>query len=95
MASKTPLRIPVADGPTKMEGWYLRCLEVWWRHYGIATPPTIDSMGEWLRKSRSAIYSALIALEHKGLVERVGGDSPHCNAFIPVSCRDLKRTVGK
>jgi predicted transcriptional regulator len=55
-----------------MEAWYLAALKLWTERTGDA--PRIHELAGWLNKSPTAVYSALIALEHKGHVTRVGVD---------------------
>lgn len=53
-----------------MESYYLECLIRW---TGVMhRAPFVHELAGWLGKSKTAVYSALISLEHKGLVERVG-----------------------
>lgn len=55
-----------------MEAWYLSALKQWTERMGRA--PWLHELSAWLRKSNTAVYSALISLEHKGWVKRVGND---------------------
>lgn len=55
-----------------MEAWYLAALRQWGERMGEA--PWIHELAAWLQKSNTAVYSALISLEHKGWVRRVGDD---------------------
>jgi DNA-binding IclR family transcriptional regulator len=67
----TPPPVPRAV-PSKMESWYLECLRVWTRKQKRA--PWVHELAAWCRKSQTAVYSALVSLEHKGYVRRVGED---------------------
>jgi predicted transcriptional regulator len=64
-----------------MEGWYFRALCIWMSSPRRNGPPTIMEFAVWLDKSRTAAYSALCALEHKGWVTRVSDTD---RRFIPV-----------
>jgi DNA-binding IclR family transcriptional regulator len=51
-----------------MEVWYQRCLQRWTA--ANKRTPTLDEIAAYCGKSRSAAYSALVALEHKGQLAR-------------------------
>lgn len=36
--------------------------------------PWVHELAHWVGKSQTAVYSAMISLEHKGCVRRVGRD---------------------
>jgi hypothetical protein len=55
--------------PTRMEAWYLECLVLWTEQK--RRPPVLSELAGYCGKSRTAVYSALLSLEHKGLVRRV------------------------
>lgn len=55
-----------------MEAWYLAALKQWIERTG--EPPVLHDLAGWLGKSNTAVYSALISLEHKGWVTRFGDD---------------------
>jgi len=61
---------PPRDQPTKKEAWYLDCLDKWSRHHKRA--PTLVELAAFCCKSTTSVYSALVALGHKGHV--VQGD---------------------
>lgn len=64
--------MPSRHPPTKKEAEYLYYLKVWTQRMG--RPPWVHELAGWLGKSQTAIYSAMISLEHKGWVGRSGGD---------------------
>jgi hypothetical protein len=68
-----PPPLPIADGsePTAIEWWYRAALAKFWRVKKRG--PTLNELAAWLKKSRTAAYSALVSLEHKGWVDRVPG----------------------
>ena len=67
-----------------MEAWYLDSLIQWTDR--MKRPPVVRELAQWLRKSRTAVYSALISLEHKGWVEREGSSGPvRHRRFRPVA----------
>lgn len=74
---------PSGNQPTSMELWYLECLRRWIKAHGRS--PVIHELAAFCAKSRTAVHSALIALEHKGCVTRVGGEGPGSRRFVPVS----------
>lgn len=51
-----------------MERWYLECLLIWTHHKGRS--PMLRELAKWCRKSNTAVYSALVSLEHKGYLTR-------------------------
>lgn len=53
-----------------MEAWYLACLKAWTHRMNRA--PVLHELAHWVKKSTTAVYSAMISLEHKGWVKRVG-----------------------
>jgi len=55
-----------------MEAWYLAALKQWTERMGTA--PWIHELAGWLGKSKTAVYSAMVSLECKGWVRRVGTD---------------------
>lgn len=55
-----------------MEGYYLQCLRVW--SHRMRRAPWVHELAAFCHKSQTAVYSALISLEHKGWVRRVGAD---------------------
>lgn len=55
-----------------MEAYYLDCLRRW--THRMKRAPWVHELAAWVRKSHTAVYSALISLEHKGYVRRVGTD---------------------
>lgn len=55
-----------------MEAWYLECLKTWTHRTNRA--PWLHELAAFCKKSHTAVYSALISLEHKGWVRRVGVD---------------------
>lgn len=57
-----------------MEAWYLNSLITWTDRMKRA--PTLSELAGWLKKSRTAVHSALVSLEHKGWVTRTGCDGP-------------------
>jgi hypothetical protein len=63
---------PAREAPTRMEGWYLECLRRWIQATGSA--PTLHELAHLCKRSRSAVYSALISLEYKGHVVRGDND---------------------
>lgn len=66
-----------------MERWYLLCLRRWTAKRKCA--PTLQALAGWCRKSPTAVYSALVSLEHKGYVTRVGGtDKKFARRFVAV-----------
>lgn len=76
MNDKPPGKPPAVPGhlPTKMEAWYLAALVKWAKIK--KRPPWVHELAGWLGKSNTAVYSALVSLEHKGYVRRVGkGDT--------------------
>lgn len=85
MSGNQGLRLPPdpsGDHPTKTELWYLECLRRW-----IAAKrdyPVVHQLAAFCRKSPTATHSALVALEHKGFVTRVGGDGRQSRRFCPV-----------
>lgn len=48
------------------------CLRLW--THRMKRAPWVHELAAFARKSQTAVYSALISLEHKGWVRRVGGD---------------------
>jgi hypothetical protein len=66
-----PPRVPIHH-PTATELHYLQCLQAWTKRRGRA--PWVHELAAWVGKSSTAVYSALISLEHKGYVRRVGAD---------------------
>lgn len=64
-----------------MELWYLECLRRWITAKGRS--PVIHELAAFCGKSKTATHSALVALEHKGYVTRVGGDSKYARCFRP------------
>lgn len=66
-----------------MQLWYLECLRTWTKQKGRA--PTIQELAGWLRKSETAVYSALCQLEHKGWTTRVGGKGLQARRFVAVA----------
>lgn len=56
------------DPPAKMEAWYLSCLIRWteWKK----RPPSVAELADWCKRSRTAVFSALVSLEHKGYLRR-------------------------
>jgi DNA-binding FadR family transcriptional regulator len=57
-----------------MERWYLDALIQFTAKVG--RPPKLHELGTWLERSRTAVHSALVSLEHKGWVRRRGGTDP-------------------
>lgn len=62
---------PPTDAMTPMESWYLECL-VRCTHK-LRRAPVLHELAAFCKKSQTACYTALISLEHKGYVTRVGG----------------------
>jgi hypothetical protein len=72
-----------ARQPTRMEWWYLTCLRTWCKRKKHA--PAVHELAGWLGKSSTAVYSALVALEHKGYVGRAGKtNARYDRRFVPV-----------
>ncbi len=57
-----------------MEAWYLECLKQWTDR--MSRPPCVRELAQWVKRSRTATYAALVSLECKGLVERSNMDGP-------------------
>jgi hypothetical protein len=77
------------DAMTPKESWYLDCLRTWISRRGGRSPSLIQLAG-FCRKSRTAVYSALLSLENKGYVTRIGeeaadGDKRRARFFKPVN----------
>lgn len=71
-----------------MESWYLDCLRRWVAQRG--KPPSCSALAGWVGKSKTAVYSAMVSLEHKGYVTRIGakamdGDKRRGRFFVPVA----------
>lgn len=63
-----------------MELWYLECLRRWVAHHGRS--PVIRELSAMCKKSKTAVQSALVALEWKKCVTRVGGDGDDARRFV-------------
>lgn len=68
-----------------MELWYLECLRRWIVSHRRS--PVIHELAAFCGKSKTAVHSALVALEHKGYVTRVGGDGEDARRFVPKARR--------
>lgn len=58
---------------TVMESWYLDCLVRWTTIKRRA--PVLHELAAFCKRSQTAVYAALVSLEHKGYVGRVGGEN--------------------
>lgn len=66
-----------------MEAWYLAALKLYIKRRKEV--PWVHELAAWLRKSKTAVYSALQSLEHKGWVTRLGtGTAKDDRKFVPV-----------
>lgn len=81
MAANPKLPEQPQDVPTAIELWYLECLKRWWR--AKKRGPYLHELAHWTRRSKTAVYSALVSLEHKKYTTRVADGGDHDRCFKP------------